>query len=356
LLALAFCPAAEAAEVVVRAPEQVRVTQGQVAQVPVEVRAEGIIGCSVTPSNSAGATLDSVYSLVGGQAAPATPGPRLSFYANSTLVLLPPLGCGVTWDGAPEPYRVALTVAAAPDTAPGVYTVPLSTHVTNPGGVLFARLEDDLPDLLVVTVEAPQTPADLPPPVEGRSINLLPVSGDVLFRYPGTTVSQRLLDAVQVPPLTGVNTREGRVTLLSDRGGGRSTQSANLWDGVFRVDYTRDRNPLRQGEPRAAGPITELTLRGRGAPCSSGAASIAARRRGRGLWARGKGRFRTRGRYGAGTVRGTWWRTEETCEGTLFRIRTGRVSVADGALRRSFLIRAGQSYLARPPGRGGVRG
>ena len=35
------------------------------------------------------------------------------------------------------------------------------------------------------------------------------------------------------------------------------------------------------------------------------------------LWAQGKGRFRTRGRYSAAAVRGTNWLTADRCDGTL---------------------------------------
>jgi hypothetical protein len=119
-------------------------------------------------------------------------------------------------------------------------------------------------------------------------------------------------------------------------------QAASLTDGAFRVDYTRDRP--------ASPPITDLTLTGAVGPCpKGGAARVAARKRRRGLWARGKGRFRTRGRYAAGIVRGTHWRTENRCDGTYFKVRSGRVQVLDFAFRRTFNLFAGDSYLAQPP-------
>jgi hypothetical protein len=251
-----------------------------------------------------------------------------------------------------------VTVAAAPDTAPGLYTVPLSVSVSNPGGALFAPLANDVPDALLVTVEEPPPgpPAELPAPFEDRSINLLPVRGDVFVRYPGAERAQRLVEPMQVPPQTGVNAADGFVTLLSDGVGTGVAQSATLWDGSFQVRYTRDRDPLSPGTQRAGLPITELSLRGAVPPCAAGRARASARRRGRGLWGRGKGRFRTRGHHGAATVRGTHWRTGETCEGTLFRVRSGRVVVADIVAARNVVVRRGQSYLARRPGLGRARG
>ena len=60
-------------------------------------------------------------------------------------------------------------------------------------------------------------------------------------------------------------------------------------------------------------------------------------------------RFRTRGRHSAATVRGTFWETSDRCDGTLTRVRRGRVVVRDFRLRRNVLVRAGRSYLARAP-------
>jgi hypothetical protein len=66
------------------------------------------------------------------------------------------------------------------------------------------------------------------------------------------------------------------------------------------------------------------------------------------VWGNGKGRFRTRGRYGAATVRGTRWLTVDRCDGTLFRVAQGVVQVNDVPRRRQVTVRAGGSYLARP--------
>ena len=67
------------------------------------------------------------------------------------------------------------------------------------------------------------------------------------------------------------------------------------------------------------------------------------------LWAKGKGKYRTRGRYAAATIRGTEWLTADRCDGTLVRVTQGRVEVADLPLRKNVLVRAGRSYLAKQP-------
>jgi PKD repeat protein len=67
------------------------------------------------------------------------------------------------------------------------------------------------------------------------------------------------------------------------------------------------------------------------------------------LWAKGKGKYRTRGRYAAATIRGTEWLTADRCDGTLVRVTQGRVEVRDVPRRRNVLVRAPRSYLARQP-------
>jgi hypothetical protein len=132
-----------------------------------------------------------------------------------------------------------------------------------------------------------------------------------------------------------------------------------FWNSVFTVAYSRAVVPGSPSSPRASLPITELTL-ARYCPGSSRAAAAGARdpaqtsrrrRRRRGLFGRGKGRFRTRGSYGAGTVRGTTWYSESRCSGTLFRVKTGFINVRDFSLSRNIILRAGQAYIALPRNR-----
>ena len=66
------------------------------------------------------------------------------------------------------------------------------------------------------------------------------------------------------------------------------------------------------------------------------------------LWGNGKGRFRTRGRYAAATVRGTYWLTADRCDGTVTRVKRGVVQVSDLPAKKQVTVRAGKSYLAKP--------
>ena len=158
------------------------------------------------------------------------------------------------------------------------------------------------------------------------------------------------LKGAEIVPLGSiVYAEKGRVALTTEAGtrvrGRRQTQRATFFDGVFQV---------RQRRARRA--VTDLILRSPNFAkvCSSsakGARAAAARRRSKKVVVRlsgdGRGRFRTRGRNSTATVRGTRWLTEERCDGTLTRVTKGSVTVRDLRLRRTIVVRAGSSYLAR---------
>jgi len=93
-------------------------------------------------------------------------------------------------------------------------------------------------------------------------------------------------------------------------------------------------------------PVTQLALAGK-LRCPRGKASQSARKRVRRLWGDGAGRFRTKGRTAAATVRGTIWLTEDRCNGTLVRVRRGSVSVRDLVKRKTVIVKRGKSYFAR---------
>jgi hypothetical protein len=67
------------------------------------------------------------------------------------------------------------------------------------------------------------------------------------------------------------------------------------------------------------------------------------------LWANGKGRFRTRGRYVSAAVLGTFWLTADRCDASLVTVRRGTVRVTDLPRRKTANVKAGKTYLARKP-------
>lgn len=377
---LALIPAsvAEAAELVARTGDDNLVVASPegVTAFTVELYAEGKISCGAHERHAALASIETLYSIVGGSVSEGgRPSAPQRFFRAGTAQPPPKGGCPVSWDTSPVPYRLQASVAISPDTPPGDYPVVL--RPTTLGG--FGGLVDDDPTTITVRVLPRGEPVDLsppppprvergvappPPPLgglapprENLSVNLLPVRGRVLVRYPGSQQLVLLERALQVPVRSKLDTTAGEVQLVSDKGKG-SVQSATFWNGRFTVGYTRAvvagaRGRKRRSQRRASRPITELTLaktcaRGARVASATGGRPLAhadRRRRRRGLFGRGRGRFRTRGSHGAGTVRATHWYTENRCRATFFRVYTGVVDVRDFSKDRTVRLRRKQSYL-----------
>ena len=47
-------------------------------------------------------------------------------------------------------------------------------------------------------------------------------------------------------------------------------------------------------------------------------------------------------------MRGTKWLTQDTCGGTLVRVKRGTVTVRDFAKKKTVVVKKGKSYVARP--------
>ena len=66
------------------------------------------------------------------------------------------------------------------------------------------------------------------------------------------------------------------------------------------------------------------------------------------MHASAKGKFSTKGKYAAATVRGTKWTIADRCDGTLTHDVTDSVAVTDFVRHKTVVLHAGQSYLAKP--------
>jgi len=141
----------------------------------------------------------------------------------------------------------------------------------------------------------------------------------------------------EVPMGTTVDVTNGHVLLVTQKKPSGELQSIELWAGAFVLQQKRKRN------------ITVLTLANSAADTvqSRAGAETAGRRKRHRLWGRGKCRCRHRGRNSSGTSRGTWWLTAERPEGTLTKVKKGKVVVRDFKRRKKVLVKAGEKYLAR---------
>jgi hypothetical protein len=66
------------------------------------------------------------------------------------------------------------------------------------------------------------------------------------------------------------------------------------------------------------------------------------------LWSKGKGSFRTQARFSSASVQGTFWLTDDRCDGSWTTVKQGVVTVRDLVKKKTVTLRAGQGYLAKP--------
>jgi hypothetical protein len=258
------------------------------------------------------------------------------------------------------PVTVQAGTANGSATAPADYAATFAT-VTIPAGQTTATFSvptaedtaDEPDEAMTATLSFPSgaTPGDLagtgtirdddpPPPEKGESVNLLAASGSVCYELPGSDECIPLEEGAQIPLGSTVDTRKGRVTLVSAKNTSGATQSADFYDGIFKIGQTGGKKPF-----------TTLKLAGKKPKCGASNSALAhtSAKRKRRLWGSGRGRYRTRGRYSSATVRGTTWLTEDNCKGTLTKVTDGKVKVRDFVRDKTVTVRAGKRYLSRRP-------
>ena len=249
-----------------------------------------------------------------------------------------------------DPVPVSAHVEGlSPSTTYHVRLVAFNRHFARTADVSFTTAAP-APLAPPVPAPAPPTPlpgptqtsaASVPPPVLGESVNVEVRTGTVTVKVPGSATYVALSDVAALPVGSILDTREGSITLRSALPNGK-IQAAIFHGGLFEVR-----------QPRGAGGLTELVLRGALTGCSARGARAAAaskkkRKPPRRLWGRdSKGNFRTRGGNSVATVRGTAWYVEDRCDGTLTRVSEGSVRVYDRGRHSIVVVRAGHSYLAR---------
>lgn len=181
-------------------------------------------------------------------------------------------------------------------------------------------------------------------PVAGRSVSLAPAGGSVTVTLPGSTTPIALANLASVPVGSVIDATRGAVTLTSVKDSAGVTQTGRFWGGAFRV---------AQGATPNARTVLTVVDRGIGkcaAPAHARSAahvSAASRRRVSRLWGSDNhGAFTTRGSNAIASVRGTVWLTEDSCAGTLVRVKQGVVAVRDIGRRATVLVSAGHTYAA----------
>ena len=200
--------------------------------------------------------------------------------------------------------------------------------------------------LSVVYASVPQAP-------RGGSL-AAPARGTVLYRRPGTHHWTRLTHNTPLPANTQVDATHGTVQLSDPEPHGQH-QSVTTWGGEFSASSDS------KG-------VTSIRVVGFWTGAHAGGARAAAAREGLAtahkrtktvhgnLWAKGHGRFTTKGNYGAAAVLGTEWLTRNLKRGTLFRVsrnhydHNDRIRVTiDYPHRHTVVLEQGRSVLAPAP-------
>jgi hypothetical protein len=215
-----------------------------------------------------------------------------------------------------------------------------------------------------VTFMTPRAPAPGSPTI-GKTFNIAPVNGLVLIEVNGAFVP--LTEVDQIPSGALIDARHGSLSLIitvpAGSGGARNaaamaskhrpklkTQAGTFGGAVFRItQVSRGVNKglatLALVEGAFPGAPTYATCRRHKAGDAS-AASLSSFTL-QLLRSSAHGRFRTRGRYSAATVRGTKWTIADRCDGTLTHDITDSVVVNDFVHHKTIILHAGKSYLAR---------
>jgi hypothetical protein len=176
-----------------------------------------------------------------------------------------------------------------------------------------------------------------PPPPPPHTVDVVP-SGTVLVRAPGTTSFVPLTAAEQIPYGTEVDVTHGRVAMRTSYDT-RGTFSG----GRFVLKGSATITELRLSKwPSGTCARTKAAAR-------SPATAAKSKKPIRSLWGKSNGRVRTRGKYASATVRGTYWLTQDRCDGTLVKVFRGKVRVRDFHLKKTLTVKARHSYLAHTP-------
>lgn len=263
----------------------------------------------------------------------------------------PPVNGRAVTSGAAFPFARASGGGTVSHTYAGAGTYTATVTVTD-GAANSAQTT--VPVAVAAAAAAPTAantpavtppPTILPPPVLSESINVFVLKDPVSVKLPGERRFHRLIKEGHLPNGTVIDTRRGRVLVVIANGSG-GTDAAEFYEGVFEVN-----------QPKKLKGLANIFLDGGGfkgcpkAPKDPHAQvagkKLSPRRSVRHLWSKGSGKFRTVGRFSSATVRGTTWLTDDRCDGTLVRVKQGKVAVRDFLRGKTVLVRAPKSYFAR---------
>ncbi len=202
--------------------------------------------------------------------------------------------------------------------------------------------------LSVVYASVPQAPP-------GGSL-AAPAGGTILYRNPGKHGWRRMNHNTPLPANSEIDASAGHVQLSNPEAHGQH-QSVTAWGGEFSARS----NSHGTTTIRVVGTWSGGAHAG-GARAGAARALLASKHKTHGrtvhgnIWAKGHGKFTTKGNYGAAAVLGTEWLTRNLKNGTLFKVSKNRYDnndrirvTVDYPHRHTVVLKQGQSVLAPAP-------
>jgi len=203
------------------------------------------------------------------------------------------------------------------------------------------------------TSEPPAPPPPPPLPPSGQVSGTTPTGYSTpKVKLPGTNEYVDLEPGMVLPPGTVVDLSDGGGIQLTNSDGqqmtfyGEGTTSSQI---TISGQLFSDRPS--SGSQAAKPPVENIVLTGgnfnvcKTKSLRAGKTPPPIRK----VWGHGKGNYRTKGRFAAATVLGTWWATVDRCDGTLIIVKQGIVSVRDLLTKKDHRVTAGHSYLVKAP-------
>jgi hypothetical protein len=183
----------------------------------------------------------------------------------------------------------------------------------------------------------PASPLSPPqPPVAGKTVNSAPAAGTVSVKLPGGTEFLPLAGAASLPVGSVVDATKGKVTFQAAANGRGDVASATISAGIFAI-----RQAAAKGAAASAPELVLRTPPGQSRACARGPHKGAVRK----LSIVAKGVFRTRAARAVVKGRNASWTVSDRCDGTLTKVKRGRVAVQAG--KRAVRLRAHQQLLIK---------
>ncbi len=205
-------------------------------------------------------------------------------------------------------------------------------------------------DSATVVVSAPASPPAALPAPESGEVNIAAAAGSgQCVALKGEPGCQPLTggEQIDISDISYIDPGKGKVEIQSIVGTG------NFYGGRFDLTELAG-SSSRSAAMASAKPVLLVGLVGgsfrscpKGQRSLSSSTAAQAKKPVRRLWGKGKGRFRTKGRYSSGTVRGTNWLTTDYCDGTETRVVAGVVQVRDFVKKKTVMVKPGQKYFAQ---------